>query len=117
MTAEVAERLGRPWEQVRSQLEDLFGREWEECEIFISTSADKKGRSEADVIVDLIREKADRKPSSQTKLRRGVIRWIGKPWRERPDPWDRFRDRVPPAGRVPAPDDLEEWTPLRPEER
>ena len=26
-----------------------------------------------------------------------LIRWIGKPWRERENPWDRFKDRVPPA--------------------
>lgn len=107
---EVESRLGRPFEQVQDQLCELFGRDWEECEIFISTSADKKSRTEVDVIVDLI-AKAEAKPSSRDQIRRKVVRWVGKPWRERSNPWDRFKDRVPPA--QPPKDDLEEWPALR----
>lgn len=121
LIAEVEQRLDRPWDQVRSQLEALFGQPWDECEVFIATSATKKDRSEADVIVDLIREKADIKTPPATVVRRKVIQWIGKPWREREDPWNRFRDRVPPsnpARRVTAePDDLDEWKPYKPKEQ
>lgn len=118
LQVEVTQRLGRPWPGVQQQLEHLFGREWDECEIFITTSASKKGRSEADVIVELI-AKAETKPPVVQQARRKVIRWIGKPWREREDPWNRFKDRVPPAGRPrkATPDDLEEWTPLKPDNK
>jgi len=114
---EVAARLGRPFEQIRVQLEDMFDEEWEEVAVVIETSATKTGRSYADVIVDLV-ERSERKPSAQTRVKRSVIRWIGKPWRERENPWDRFKDRVPPP---PPPTDtqsadLEEWTPLRPDD-
>ena len=114
---EVSRRLGRPWPEVRIALEKLFGRSWDECEIFISTSASKKDRSEADVIVELI-GKAEEKPPARDVVKRKVVRWIGKPWRERQDPWDRFKDRVPSVEEVrkrrKRPEDLEEWTPFHP---
>ncbi|MGH2758868.1 MAG: hypothetical protein ACRDKJ_04810 [Actinomycetota bacterium] len=115
--AEVTARLGRPFEQVRAQLIELFGQEWDEIEVVIETSAEKRGRTRADVIVDLV-GKASERPAAPSRIRRSLIRWIGKPWRERPNPWDRFKDRLPP---VPPPvvreaDDLDEWTPLRPDE-
>ncbi len=115
--SEVEQRLGRPFAQVRGQLIDLFGQEWEEIDVVIETSASKRERSAADVIVDLV-GKAEERPSPPSRLRRSLIRWIGKPWRERPNPWDRFKDRLPP---VPPPtsetaDDLDEWTPLRPDD-
>lgn len=91
--------------------------EWDEVEVVIETSAAKADRSRADVIVDLVR-RTERKPAVQTRMRRAVIRWIGKPWRERENPWERFKDRVPPPPpRTDAPtDDLDEWTPLKPDE-
>lgn len=114
---EVSRRLGRPWPEIRKALEKLFGRSWEESEIFISTSASKKDRSEADVICELI-EKAEAKPPVKDVVRRRMVRWIGKPWRERQDPWDRFRDRVPSVDEVRRKrkrrDDLDEWTPYQP---
>jgi hypothetical protein len=115
--AEVSERLGRPFEQVQDQLVELFGQDWDEIEVVIETSATKRGRTRADVIVDLV-GKATERPAAPSRIRRTLIRWIGKPWRERPNPWDRFKDRLPPA---PPPttreaDDLDEWTPLRPDE-
>ena len=114
---EVSERLGRPWPEVREVLERTFGRPWAECEIFISTSADKKGRTEADVIVDLVAKATERTPMRNV-VRRKVVRWVGKPWRERQDPWDRFKDRVPSVEdmqrRRRRPGDLEEWSPYRP---
>ena len=120
---EVVARLGKPWPEIRTALEKLFGRPWDECEIFISTSASKKDRTEADVICELV-GKAESKPAPSDVVRRKVIRWIGKPWRERQDPWDRFKDRVPSVEEVQRrrkrPADLEEWspyTPKGPEER
>jgi hypothetical protein len=108
--AAVEARLGRPFARVREQLEALFDREWEEVETFIATSAHKKGRSELDVVVDLIR-KAEEKPPVVTQARRAVIRWIGKPWRERENPWERHKDRIPP--KPPATDEPgEEWRPF-----
>lgn len=115
--SQVEQRLGRPFDRVRDQLIELFDMEWDDVEVVIETSATKSDRSRADVIVDLI-ERAERKPAVQTRFRRAVIRWIGKPWRERENPWDRFKHRVPP----PPPrtdtraEDLEEWTPLKPDE-
>ena len=115
--AEVARRLGRPFEQVRKQLLELFDQEWEEIEVVIETSASKSGRSRADVIVDLV-SRSESRPGVQSRVRRTLIRWIGKPWRERANPWDRFRDRLPPL--PPKTDreaaDLDEWTPLRPDD-
>jgi hypothetical protein len=115
---EVERRLGRPFSDVQAQLEELFDREWDEITIVIETSSTKSGRSRVDVIADLI-ERSERKPSAQTRVKRGLIRWIGKPWRERENPWDRFKGRVPPppprTDRT-DPDDLDEWTPLRPDE-
>lgn len=114
---QVEQRLGRPFDRVRDQLIELFDMEWDDVEVVIETSATKSDRSRADVIVDLI-SRAERKPAVQTRFRRAVIRWIGKPWRERENPWDRFKHRVPP----PPPrtdtraEDLEEWTPLKPDE-
>jgi hypothetical protein len=115
--AEVERRLGRPFEEVRAQLLELFGEEWEDIEVVVETSATKRGRSRADVIVDLV-GRAEEKPGVPSRVRRSLVRWIGKPWRERSNPWDRFKDRLPPvpprtqqqAG------DLDEWTPLRPDE-
>jgi hypothetical protein len=114
---EVSRRLGQPWPEVRAKLERLFGRDWDECEIFISTSAAKKDRTEADVICDLV-SKTEEKPPASGIVRRKVVRWIGKPWRERQDPWDRFKDRVPSVEEVRRkrrrPEDLDEWTPYHP---
>ena len=115
--AEVTARLGRPFEQVRQQLLELFGQDWDEIEVVIETAATKRGLTRADVIVDLV-GKASERPAAPARIRRSLIRWIGKPWRERENPWDRFKDRLPP---VPPPttsdtDDLDEWTPLRPDE-
>ena len=114
---EIAARVGRPFEQVQQQLEDLFGRDWDEVVIVIETSAMKSGRTHAEVIADLL-ERAERKPAPQTRVKRSLIRWIGKPWRERENPWEKFKDRVPPPPpRTDQPAaDLDEWTPLRPDE-
>lgn len=114
---DVERRLGRPFSEVQAQLEEMFDREWDEITVVIETSATKSNRSRVDVIVDLI-ERSERKPSAQTRVKRSLIRWIGKPWRERENPWDRFKDKVPPPPpRIDAkPDDLDEWTPLRPDE-
>jgi hypothetical protein len=113
---EVSQRLGRPFEKVREQLEDFFDREWDDVAVVIETSSTKTGRSFADVIVDLI-ERSERKPSTQTKIKRSLVRWIGKPWRERENPWDRFKEKLPPDPPKPkeTTDDLDEWTPLRPD--
>ncbi len=118
VVAEVEDRLGRGFESVREQLQELFGAPWDDVETIVATSAGRGGRTEADVIVDLVR-RSDRKPAALSQVRRSVIQWIGKPWREREDPWSRMKDRVPPPKsiRPPEPDDLEEWKPLRPEER
>lgn len=115
--AEVEGRLGRPFEQVKAQLLELFGRDWDEVEVVIETSASKGGRSAADVIVDLV-GRAERRPGVQSRIRRRLVRWIGKPWRDRENPWDRFKDRLPPAPPRPSQgaSDLDEWTPLRPDE-
>jgi hypothetical protein len=114
---EVERLLGRPFAEVQAKLEELFDRDWDEVTIVIETSATKSGRSRAEVIADLI-ERSERKPSPQTRVKRSVIRWIGKPWRERENPWERFKDKVPPVPpRTDAPaSDLDEWTPLKPDE-
>jgi len=115
--AEIEAKVGRPFDEIQSKLEDLFDNEWDEVVVLIETSATKSGRTHAEVISDLL-GKTERKPSPQKKIKRGLIRWIGKPWRERENPWDRFKHRVPP----PPPrtdqkaEDLEEWTPLKPDE-
>ncbi|HVE91816.1 MAG TPA: hypothetical protein VNE62_05910 [Actinomycetota bacterium] len=116
--AEVEQRLGRSFEAVQRRLEDLFGSPWEDVETIIETAAGRGGRSRADVIVDLV-GRTERRTPVLTQVRRSVIQWVGKPWREREDPWSRLKDRVPPPRsiRPPEPDDLEEWKPLRPEER
>ncbi len=115
--AEVEQRLNRPFERVRAQLEEMFDEEWDEVAVVIETSATKSDRSRADVIVDLI-ERSERKASPQRRVKRSVIRWIGRPWRERENPWDRFKERVPPP--PPKTDttsgDLDEWTPLKPDD-
>jgi hypothetical protein len=115
--AEVAKRLGRPFDQVQNQLEEFFDREWDDVAVVIETSSEKTGRSFADVIVDLI-ERSERKPSTQTRIKRSVVRWIGKPWRERENPWDRFKENLPPdPPKVKKEtDDLDEWTPLKPDD-
>lgn len=116
--AEVSQRLRRPFERVRAQLEELFDEDWDEVAVVIETAAVKTKRTHAEVIVDLI-ERSERKPDVQARVKRSVIRWIGKPWRERANPWDRFKDRVPPP--PPKVDkesgDLDEWTPLKPDEQ
>ena len=115
--AEVEQRLGRSFDSVQDQLVELFDQEWEEVEIVIETAATKRELSAADVIVDLA-GKAEERPAVPSRIRRSLIRWIGKPWRERENPWDRFKGRVPP----PPPrtdtqaEDLDEWTPLKPDE-
>lgn len=114
---EVAQRVGRPFDEIRSQLEDFFDMEWDEVLVVIETAATKRDMSRADVIKDLL-ERSERKPSAQSRIKRSMVRWIGKPWRERENPWDRFKGRVPP---VPPPtdkntSDLDEWTPLKPDE-
>ena len=117
MRAEIEQRLGRPFEEIQAQLEEMFDREWDEIAVVVETSSMKSGRTFADVVVDLV-ERSERKPDVQTRVKRSVIRWIGRPWRERANPWDRFKDRVPPP--PPRTDqvagDLDEWTPLRPDE-
>ncbi len=114
---EVERRLGRPFSEVQARLEELFDEEWDDVLIIIETSAEKTGRSHPEVIADLI-ARSERKPPAQARLKRSVIRWIGKPWRERDNPWDKFKDRVPPPPpRTQSnPDDLDEWTPLQPDE-
>jgi hypothetical protein len=114
---EVERRLGRPFSQIRDELEEFFGSGWEEVEVVIETSAHRHDRSAADVIVDLV-SRAGRRPAVRERVRRSLVRWIGKPWRERPNPWERFKGRVPP---LPPrlreePSDLDEWTPLRPDD-
>ena len=110
-------RLGRPFEEIKTELERLFDQEWEEIEVVVETAAAKRGITRADVIVDLV-GRAESKPGVGPRIRRKLVRWIGKPWRERENPWDRFKQRIPPA--PPRTDtkaeDLEEWTPLRPDE-
>lgn len=115
--SDVAQRLGRPFDQIRSQLEDFFEMEWDEVLVVVDTSATKRNVNRADVICDLIR-RAERKTPAQTRIKRSMIRWIGKPWRERENPWDRFKDRVPPVKPPPDPksSDLDEWTPLKPDD-
>lgn len=122
MRAEVERRLDRPFARVQAQLEELFGKPWDEVEIHIATASDKKDRSEADVIEDLV-GRAETKPPVAQQFRRKVIRWIGKPWRERDNPWDKYRDRVPPSDpaaglRRPPPTsgEGEAWRPIRPED-
>lgn len=114
---ELAARVGRPFEQIRSQLEDYFDLEWDEVLVVVETAATKRDARRVEVIAELI-ERCERTASPQARVRRSVIRWIGKPWRERTNPWDRFKDRVPPP--PPKTDtgasDLEEWTPLRPDD-
>jgi hypothetical protein len=114
---EVERRLGRPFAQVQSALVELFGQEWDEVEIVIETAATKRGCTHADVIAELV-GKVEQRPGVQARFRRTLIRWIGKPWRERPNPWDRFQGRLPPVPpKVPKKaDDLDEWTPMRPDE-
>lgn len=113
----VEERVGRPFDKVQEQLEDLFDREWDDVLVVLETAATKRGQSHAEVIAGLL-EKAERKPTPQQRVKRSVIRWIGKPWRERENPWDRFKGRVPPPPprTDQPPSDLDEWTPLRPDE-
>jgi hypothetical protein len=114
---EVERRLGRPFERVQGQLEELFGTEWDEIEVVIETSAAKTGRSRVEVIADLL-ARAEARPAAPTRVRRALIRWIGKPWRERTNPRDRFKDRLPgpPPAITGSRRDLEEWAPLVPED-
>ena len=114
---EVERRLGRPFDAIREHLEEHFGRDWDEIAVVIETRAMKAELSHADVVVELV-ERFDRKPATQQRVKRSLIRWIGKPWRERENPWERFKHKVPPT--PPRTDtkaeDLEEWTPLKPDE-
>ena len=114
----IEDRVGRPFDEVQQQLTELFGREWDEVLVVLETAATKRGQSHAEVIEGLL-ARADIKPSAPTRVKRGLIRWIGKPWRERENPWDRFKGKVPPAPPrtdLSGPDDLDEWTPLRPDD-
>lgn len=113
----MAQRVGRPFEQIRTQLETFFDMEWDEVLVVVDTSASKRDASRADVIADLF-ERSERRPAPQARLRRSLIRWIGKPWRERENPWDRFKGRVPPLPTPPdtKTGDLDEWTPLKPDD-
>jgi hypothetical protein len=115
--AEIERRLGRPIEAVRDRLCEMFSMEWEEVEVIIETSADKGDRSRADVIVGLV-ERTEAAPPVQQRVKRAAVRWIGKPWRERENPWDRFKDRLPEAPPPTGTDEggFEEWTPLRGED-
>jgi hypothetical protein len=113
---EVERRLDRSFEAVQEQLTELLDLEWEEVEVVVNTHAHRQEISEADVIVSLI-GKAERPPTVHARIRRSMIRWIGKPWRERENPWDRYKHRIPdPPKATEEADDLEEWTPYRPEE-
>ena len=113
----VEQALGRSFEEIQDQLIELFDQDWDEIEVVIATAADKQDRSAADVIVGLV-GRAEERPAAPARLKRSLIRWIGKPWREREDPWERFKDRVPPPPPRTATgaEDLEEWTPLNPDE-
>jgi hypothetical protein len=101
---------------VRAKLEELFDQEWAEVAVIIETAATKSGRSHDEVIADLL-ERSERKAAPQQRLKRSLIRWIGKPWRERDNPWDRFKGRVPPVPPKVSRDapDLDEWTPPQPD--
>jgi hypothetical protein len=124
--AEVEARTDRSFERVQEQLGDMFELEWEQIEVAIATSASKGDRSEADVVVDLIAKADAREAQPVTeKARRAVIRWIGKPWRERDDPWGKYAGRVrelrDEPGRTlgeppPTTGEGEPWEPLRPDE-
>ena len=102
---------------VRAKLTELFDQDWDDVLAIIETSATKTGRTHEEVIADLLR-RTERKPAPQQRIKRSLIRWVGKPWRERENPWDRFKGRVPPPppkiDREAA--DLDEWTPLKPDE-
>ncbi len=117
LRTEVERRLERRFEDVQEQLTELFDLEWDEVETVILTSAERSDRSEADVIVDLV-DRAEATPPVQQRVRRAVIRWIGKPWRERENPWDRYKHKIPepPSTDPDRSEDLDEWTPYRPEE-
>jgi hypothetical protein len=115
--AEVEQRLGRPFDKVQDQLEEYFDLPWDEVAVVIETSVEKTKRSRAEVIVDLV-GRTDEKPAVHESVRRAVVRWIGKPWREREDPWQKFKDRVPEMPAPPPTDaeDLREWSPMQREE-
>lgn len=117
LRAEVERRLDRPFADVQSQLTELLDLSWEEVEVVVETSADAKERSHADVIVDLV-DRSERKPKVHEVVRRAAIRFIGRRWHQRENPWDRHKHRVPPTPpRTDAePEDLDEWTPYRPDE-
>jgi hypothetical protein len=113
----VASSTEGPDDSTQAKLEELFDLGWDEVLVIIETSASKTGRTHDEVIADLL-QRSEQKVPVQDKVKRGVIRWIGKPWRERENPWDRFKGRVPPA--PPKPNtkdatDLDEWTPLKPD--
>lgn len=113
---EVERRLDRSFARVQQELVELLDLEWEDIEVVVNTSADRHDRSEADVIVELI-ARAEQPPPVHSRIRKSVIRWIGKPWRERENPWERHKHRIPePPSTEEQPKDLEEWTPYRPEE-
>jgi hypothetical protein len=107
-----------PDDTTRAKLEDLFDQEWDEVLVIIETSASKTGRTHEEVIAELL-ARTEQKVTVQSKVKRGVIRWIGKPWRERENPWEKLKGKVPPpppARNNPEAADLDEWTPLRPDE-
>lgn len=114
---EASRRLDRPFERIQEDLEELLDLPWEEVEVVIETSADKGDRSRADVVVDLV-GRATVKPTFSARMRRSVVRWIGKPWRERTNPWEKHKHRLPdrPPPTEPTQGDLDEWSPLKEEE-
>ena len=115
--SEVERRLDRDFARVQKQLCEMFSMDWDEVEVLIETAATKSDRSRADVIVDLV-GRSEVSPTVQSRMKRATIRWIGKPWRERENPWDRFKDRLPdkpPSTKIDE-GGFEEWTPLKPEE-
>lgn len=116
--AEVEQRLGQSFDEIQDQLIELFDQEWDEIEVVIATASEKREQSYADVIVDLV-GKAQERPAVPSRIQRSLIRWIGKPWRERENPWDRFKGRVPPPPlrTDTKAEDLDEWTPLKPDEQ
>jgi hypothetical protein len=107
----VEKRLDRPFSRVQEQLCAMFGRDWDDVESFISTSALKRSRDAVDVIEGLV-AKAEDKPPVQQVVRRAVVKWIGKPWRERENPWDKYKGQVP--GRPPPTSgEGEAWEPWK----
>ena len=56
----------------------------------------RRGRTHAEVIAGLLERSRAQAVAADARRSARSIRWIGKPWRERENPWDTFKDRVPP---------------------